>query len=160
MNRNILWGKEAIVWNARFDRAAAALRWKREKIPGWIDAPYADVHHELQSFLDETPDGSFSLVAAPRGHGKTSIVTVGEVLRRAFEGEARFIVIGGQCADRARETLRDIRGAIEDNPAFEGMYKKGKPWSGRELTLILPQTEYLPQINTDKTQIGKEKTNL
>lgn len=120
------------------EKVEEALALKRELFPTWFPLPFCEKHREMESFFRDSPAGSFSLIVAPRGHGKTSFLTVAEVLLQALSpGGARYVVVGGQTAERARGVLWNLRVELEENPRLRARFRFSikKPWNASSLTL-------------------------
>jgi hypothetical protein len=113
-------------------RAKTSLEaWLYRYLPEQFDrAPgefHRGVYHDLECLFTQQPiDGQVWDAAAyayPRGHGKTTTITLGAVLhvihewRRLahFDGKPPFILIVSDSGDNARDRLLDIRQELEEN---------------------------------------------
>ena len=86
-------------------------------LPHIFRKPFADFQLEIISFL-ENPQMKRVVVAAPREHGKTSLIYLGYVLWSILYGKHKFIVCIGASEQRAKEQLEDIRLELENNTAI------------------------------------------
>lgn len=78
-----------------------------------------------------------SLLLAPRGHGKSTILTISYSLWTIARDRERRILIVSNTLDQAKSFLREIKQHLENNPRLVRLYGPfpGSPWSEHELTV-------------------------
>ena len=78
-----------------------------------------------------------TLILAPRGHGKSTILTVAYGLWRAVQNPDRRILIVSATAAQARAFLREIKMHVEGNPRFIRAFGElaGEKWTENEIIL-------------------------
>lgn len=92
------------------------------------------IHADLEALVVRAPiEGAERLSAAyayPRGHGKTTTITLGYLLwvianwrdMPHFQGKPPFILIVSDTFDQARDRALDLRDQVESNPLLIGDY--------------------------------------
>lgn len=86
---------------------------------------------------DFTKNNPSSLLLAPRGHGKSTILTVAYALRRVLDDPDLRVLLVSNTAAQAQAFLREIRHHLEANHrviAAAGPLK-GAPWNDSEISL-------------------------
>jgi len=98
----------------------------------------------MQCALDKE-DSTPKLIIAPRDHGKSSLITVGETLYRILTRRASFAVAGSATEDRAVQFVRLIKAEFEENAVLKKDFgiRRGNPWSNKELILKNPSAKIL-----------------
>jgi hypothetical protein len=78
-----------------------------------------------------------TLVLAPRGHGKTTILTVGYTLWRVCNNPLERVLLVSSTGMQAQGFLREIKSQIEKNAALRAIYGdlRGKRWTEREICI-------------------------
>jgi hypothetical protein len=84
----------------------------------------ADFHHALDSDLHDLHErrGSQLAYLAPRGGAKSTVVTLGYVVRCAVEGWEPYIVILSDVGDQSKLFLNDVREELEGNALLAAVY--------------------------------------
>ena len=119
-------------------------------LPDAFSEPPGDFHRtiyaDLEAMVGQQPiDGQIVDAAAyayPRGHGKTTTITLGFLLwvlsewrsMPHFRGEPPFILIVSDTHDQARDRCVDLRDEIEDNAALQADYGDKRPGRGKRWT--------------------------
>ena len=95
---------------------------------------FTDFHRRWWEFTATHPH---SLLLAPRGHGKSTILTVAYTLKRLLERPDLRALIASNTAVQAEGFLREIRRHLAHNPAIAAACGPlaGQPWNERELGL-------------------------
>ncbi|MHC5077011.1 MAG: phage terminase large subunit [Planctomycetota bacterium] len=102
-------------------------------------------------------------IAAPRGHAKSTIVSLVYVLWCLLNKKEKLILIVSNTEDQAIKFLRDIREQIETNPYINEDFpeicqvKKPKPWSKRQIQLPNGAMVFAYGINQQIRGIKKNK---
>jgi len=95
---------------------------------------FTDFHKKWWNFAEEN---QYSLVLAPRGHGKSTILTVSFTLYRILgDPETRALIVSNT-AEQASAFLREIKKHLENNPAIVNRFGdlKSSPWTESQLLL-------------------------
>jgi hypothetical protein len=79
----------------------------------------------------------YTLILAPRGHGKSTILTVGYALHRVLSNPDERVLIVSATGMQAQGFLREIRTHLEKNPRIIEIFgdQRGDRWTDREITL-------------------------
>lgn len=95
---------------------------------------FTDFHRRWWNF---TAAHAQSLILAPRGHGKSTILTVAYTLKRLLERPDTRALIASNTAAQAEGFLREIRAHLENQPLIVRACGPlaGSPWNERELSL-------------------------
>lgn len=106
-------------------------------------APYSKMHLEMFKKLRKITRtrGARVAIAAPRGHAKSTIVSLVYVLWCALYLKERLILIASNTTEQAAALLKDIKHQLKENPLlisdfpeiFRG--KKPKPWRDNKIQL-------------------------
>jgi predicted phage terminase large subunit-like protein len=105
--------------------------WFVEQLLGYIFTPF---HREWWQFQT---DHRASLILAPRGHGKSTILTVSYSLwKLAHDRELRILIVSNTF-DQAKAFLREIKQHLEGNQKLIDRFGPflGSPWTEHEITL-------------------------
>lgn len=108
--------------------------------------PGSSMHRELFGCLHRasTDRAARLVIAAPRGHAKSTVVSLAYILWSVLYGHERFVILASATKEQAAQLLRHIKDEIESNPLirldFPGVVPgsgKGasKPWTGTRLRL-------------------------
>jgi len=109
--------------------------------------PYSTMHNEIFDLLAEATierDAKIA-IAAPRGHAKSTIVSLAYVLWCVLYGREKFVLLVSDTKEQAaslllpiREQLQTNRMLIEDFPEIcqpEGQSRKTTPWRDNKIRL-------------------------
>jgi len=105
--------------------------WFVEQLLGYTFAPF---HREWWQYQTEH---RASLLLAPRGHGKSTILTVSYALwKLALDPELRILIVSNTL-DQAKAFLREIKQHLEGNAGLIERFGPlvGSPWTEHEITL-------------------------
>ncbi|MFO8056112.1 MAG: phage terminase large subunit [bacterium] len=82
-------------------------------------------------------NNQYSLVLAPRGHGKSTILTVSFTLYRILDNPETRALIVSNTADQAEAFLREIKNHLENNQHIRKLFGplKASPWTESQLLL-------------------------
>jgi len=104
--------------------------------PGKV--PLADFHEELCKFVTNT-DTNKKLILVPRGHLKSSLVTIGYSLMRIAQDPTIRILIANATYDMACSFLGHIKKHLQENEIFRKYYgdlsKNPAKWSENMISL-------------------------
>ncbi len=112
-------------------------------------APYSKMHLEMfQKLLDITKGRRAKVaIAAPRGHAKSTIVSMVYVLWCVLYHKERLILIASNTTEQAIALLKDIKHQLRFNPLISSDFpeishgKRPKPW--RDNKIQLPNGEMI-----------------
>jgi len=108
---------------------------------------WADCHHELMAHVDRPSDGRKRLTLIPRGHLKTSLVTVCRILERLRERPELRILLASSTATLAQGILREIRGHLRSHPLFVDIAgEKGWQETAEAVTVARTRADRTPTI--------------
>lgn len=104
---------------------------------GYTDLTEA-CHGPLCTWHDENPS-RFKLTLMPRGHLKTSCITIGKNLQKVVQNPEARILLANETATNAQKFLSAIRSHAESNRRFRALYShiiplEPKTWSQEALT--------------------------
>ncbi|TET36700.1 MAG: hypothetical protein E3J72_08055 [Planctomycetota bacterium] len=121
----------SLTWNLE---RAAALRNPElfvKRILGYALMPF---HARWMQFRLENRE---TLILAPRGHGKSTILTVAYGLWRVVENPDRRLLVVSATAVQAVAFLREMRTHVERNPIFKRAFGNliGEKWTEGEIVL-------------------------
>ncbi len=90
-----------------------------------------------KKWWDFAEANQYSLVLAPRGHGKSTILTVSFTLYRVLADPETRALIVSNTADQASAFLREIKKHLENNPAIVNRFGglKSSPWTESQILL-------------------------
>ena len=105
--------------------------WFVQELLGYTLAPF---HREWWQFQ---MDHRASLILAPRGHGKSTILTISYSLWKLARNPDLRVLIVSNTMDQAKAFLREIKQHLEGNTKLHRLYGSflGAPWSEHEITL-------------------------
>jgi predicted phage terminase large subunit-like protein len=91
-------------------------------------------HKKWWEFTRKNP---VSLLLAPRGHGKSTVLTVGFLLFSILKDMDIRTLITSNTAAQAQAFLREIKHHLENNPKIIDQFghQKGHPWNESEITV-------------------------
>ncbi|MBX7134395.1 MAG: phage terminase large subunit [Fimbriimonadaceae bacterium] len=92
------------------------------------------MHEELFPMLEQIASerGSSVAVAAPRGHAKSTVVTLAYVLWLAATEREKFIMIISDTAEQAKDHLKNVKNELEDNERLRADYPEVCEVAGRK----------------------------
>jgi predicted phage terminase large subunit-like protein len=89
-----------------------------------------------RAWWEFTANHRFSLVLAPRGHGKSTILTVAYTLFRVLNDPDLRLLICSNTMAQAQAFLREVRHHLQINPKVPlAGYVQGCPWTDSEISL-------------------------
>ncbi len=119
---------------ARVDRARKDFDYFKETyFPHYFSAPAAPFHREMVRLAVKH---TRVVIAAPRGHAKSTVVTFAFVMWMLLTGQSMFAAIASASAPEARAFLASIREELEENQKIIGDFgdlRGGPPWNTRVL---------------------------
>lgn len=99
-------------------------------LPHYFNQPSPDFHRELEELIEEGERQQRPVAAAaPRGHAKSTRVTLARTLKKALYQQKRFALIISDTEIQARGLTVSIRVELEHNPRIEhdfGAQKTGQ----------------------------------
>ena len=108
----------------------------KEYLPHIFTKPFVDYQIEIINYLlDENIKRV--VIAAPRQHGKTSLVYVGYTLWSALFGKNKYIIVISSSEEQAKEQLSNIKLEIESNQKINEDFGdlKTEIWSNNRIQL-------------------------
>lgn len=108
------------------------------------------VHHQLEEILKRNNGKKFKLVLIPRGHLKTSFITIGYSIQRLLRDPNERILLTSATWDNARLFLKEIKGKMESDKFVElfGDWKSDH-WNQDDITVKTRTNIYKePSIST------------
>ena len=110
----------------------------------FLDKPFSSMHHELFSDLAalHTARGSRLAVAAPRGHAKSTVVTLAYLLWALLYEKEAFVVVVSATADQAQRLVDHVKRQLESNPLlvqdFPELAEPRHPTPWRKGVIMMP----------------------
>ena len=106
-------------------------------------APFSKMHLEMfQKLLDITKSRRAKVaIAAPRGHAKSTIVSLVYVLWCVLYDKEKLILIASNTTEQANTLLKDIKHQLRFNPLISSDFpeicraKRPKPWRDNKIQL-------------------------
>ncbi len=135
-----------------------------------FNKPRSRMHIELLQELStfHTRRGSHLAVAAPRGHAKSTLVTLAYVLWALVCKKEPFIVVASGTVDQAKKLLEHVKRQIEENQLLREDFPELKkatritPW--RSGTILLPNNHTLQSFASNQNlrgvRHGKDRPTL
>ena len=118
-----------------------------EKVMRWPDL--TDFHRELCSFVEKKSPQK-KLMLLPRGHLKSSVITVGYTLQQIAKNPAVRILIANATYQMAKTFLSQIKAHLTKNEAFKDLYgdfsRGADKWSEAAITVTPPGTTFDEKI--------------
>lgn len=118
-------------WHAHIERAAA------RSSPLWLIQRILNIRLEPfhRRWIEFIRDRARSLILAPRGHGKTTAVTVGLTLWNVLRNPDVRVLIVSNTQAQAESFLREIKLHLEMNPLLTKLfgYQRGPKWAESEI---------------------------
>jgi predicted phage terminase large subunit-like protein len=126
--------------------AASPGAFARIYLPHHFRLPGSTMHDDLFALALEatTQRGSRIAIAAPRGHAKSTVITLAYTLWSVLYGHERFVMIASATKDQASQHLKHIKDELESNPRLREDFpevlgpdagKRPAPWRGNKLQL-------------------------
>ena len=91
------------------------------------DLAVADVHDDMAAWLDTNERESRKLILIPRGHMKSSIITVGKTIQKLLLNPDLRILIANAIWDNARGFVGQIASYMGPGTPLSKMYGEFKP---------------------------------
>jgi predicted phage terminase large subunit-like protein len=135
-----------------------------------FDRPFCPMHTELFAELAgmSARRGTYLAVAAPRGHAKSTIVTLAYALWCLVYEREQFVVVVSGTADQASKLLDHVKRQLESNPLLQSDFpelwkaRKVAPW--RKGSILLPSgslfASYSAGQNLRGARHGKHRPTL
>ncbi|MCK4751848.1 MAG: phage terminase large subunit [Planctomycetes bacterium] len=106
-------------------------------------APYSKMHLEMfKKLLDITESRRAKVaIAAPRGHAKSTIVSLVYVLWCILYSKEKLIILASNTTEQANTLLKDIKHQLKNNPLLLSDFpeicraKRPKPWRDNKIQL-------------------------
>jgi predicted phage terminase large subunit-like protein len=114
-------------------------------LPSYCTAKFSRMHEEIAALLERASNerGSRLAVAAPRGHAKSTLVTLGYVLWSMCYHSEPYIVVLSNTGEQAQSLLANIKRELESNHRLREDFplvcsippqaKKPKSWRRHEI---------------------------
>lgn len=120
-------------WQKHANRQAALL-YPAYLINRILNVELTDFHNEWLNF---TIARDRSLILAPRGHGKTTILTIGYTLWRILSDPNSRVLIVCNTQAQADSFLREIKQHLELNPFVTTLFgtQRGPKWTDRDIVV-------------------------
>lgn len=96
-----------------------------------------DLHDDLANYLEKS--GKHKLILIPRGHLKSSIVTIAWTIQQLLRDPNKRVLIRNAVWDQSRRFLGQIQGYLEDGqlPVIFGAFKNSKTvWTKEECEIV------------------------
>lgn len=99
----------------------------------------AKFHYDIYNLLKQKH--KYNCIVAPRGHSKSTTVTLAYALHQILFQEVKFVVIISDTSPQADLFLDAIRNELETNETIRALFGnfKGKTWSDKELETVYGQ---------------------
>ena len=107
-----------------------------------FSSEFCEFHHDVFKTLEDTvlnrsTEKQYICRAAPRGHGKSQVISMGLPLWAICYGYRKNIVIVSDTGEQAEQFILDIKNNLEDNELllrdFGNLVKRKKIWRQREI---------------------------
>jgi len=110
--------------------------------------PWAPFHWELMAHV-EASVGGVSLILVPRGHLKTSLVTVSRCLQWILQDPSTRILLASSTGDLAQGILREIRHHLRNHVLFDHLAGPNGGWvdNADQVTVRRPKEGRTPTIH-------------
>lgn len=118
------WMQDRAPQTPRPDRHAPLRDWAAGYLPHYYRLPSCDMHRWMQDRCDESVNqrGARVNIIGPRGHAKSTNITLAHVLREAVEGREPLIWLVSETADQAAELLKHVASELTDNQRLKTDY--------------------------------------
>lgn len=126
-----------------------------------------NIHKELCGIMDNMDKHKRVMILMPRGHLKSSLVTVGWTVQQVCKDPNTRILIGSETNAKAKDFLKQIRDVFEKNERVKYLYgdhvRKTSRWTDDEITSNLRTTTSVKEptvftTGTDQTRTGSHST--
>ncbi len=122
------------------------------------------IHKELARIMDETEPGSKKLILMPRGHLKSSEITIGYSTQQICKNPNVRILIGSETNAMAKTFLKQIRDTFEKNQRLKYLYgdhvRKTSRWTDDEITSALRTTTAIKEPTVFTTGTDQSRTGM
>lgn len=137
------------------------LEWGRKYLPAHFALPPSSMHQWLADRLDRLNKcrGSKVNLIGPRGSAKSTIATLGYVLRAAVEGAEPYIWIVSDTRPQAQLHLENLKVELTQNKRLEADYPRavGRGARWRALFLELPSKVVVEALSTGQAIRGRRR---
>jgi len=120
------------------------------------------IHNKLCRLMDESTEGSKKLILMPRGHLKSSTVTVGWSIQQICKNPNVRILIGSETNANAKAFLKQIRDTFEKNERLRSLYgdhvRKTSRWTDDEITSNLRTSNSIKEPTVFTTGTDQSRT--
>lgn len=139
----------------------------RTYFPDLVEAATPTWHFEVDQLIEDLynhqDDKRALILAAPRGHGKTARISQLHTLHALLYGRENFIVLVSSTDERAEETLRPLKHALETNELIRkdfgnlvgSDYYPPQTWNGTNLILTWPSGEIRQGARSERPMAGR-----
>jgi len=117
----------------------------RVYLPHYFSLPFSSMHHEIFALLDEASErrGRKIAIAAPRGHAKSTCVSLAYVLYAVLCRKERYVLIVSATKELACLLLRHVKVEMESNSLIHEDFPEAdpmrnarpKPWCMNQMSL-------------------------
>lgn len=112
-------------------------------LPSHCNLPFSKMHEEIFLLLKKITEkrNARVAIAAPRGHAKSTIISLAYPLWCVLYGKETFVLIVSNTSDQAISRLNDIKKQLETNPLLLSDFpeicrdKKSAPWRRNRILL-------------------------
>ena len=108
---------------------------------GSSSVPLSQAHEEMCQFIDDDPE-KFKLLLFPRGHLKSTLVTVGHSLRRICQNPKTRILIANATYNLACTFLEQIKSHLKGNETLKEFYgdftENASKWNENQIKIYAP----------------------
>lgn len=136
----------AIVQKRRELGARSPMLFAKTYLERHFRLPSSRMHDEIFTLCHKATAerGQRIAIAAPRGHAKSTVVSLAYALWSAVHGHDRYIIVASATQEQAAQLLRHIKDELEENPNLKTDFPKacpgpvgrrGAPWRGTKLRL-------------------------
>ena len=128
--------------------------WAREYFPDYFSDSTPDFHLELDELADaaEEQDNAGTVIAAPRGHAKSTRVSFLRPMFWALNRRKKFIVIVSDTDGQAENFLDAIKREFEENEQLREDYGDmcgsayGYRWTNKDFTIVIPKRDPMGNV--------------
>lgn len=127
------------------------------------DNKMGQIHQKLCRIMDDMQRHKRVMILLPRGHLKSSLVTVGWSIQQICKNPNVRILIGSETNAKAKDFLKQIRDTFEKNPRVRWLYgnhvRTQSRWTDDEITSALRTSTAVKEptvftTGTDQTRTG------
>lgn len=126
------------------------------------DNKMGKIHTSLCGVMDEMNKHKRVLILLPRGHLKSSLVTVGWTIQQICKNPNVRILVGSENNAKAKDFLKQIRDTFEKNERIKYLYgdhvRKTSRWTDDEITSALRTSTAIKEPTVFTTGIDQSRT--